>query len=78
MLPPMTRMERVSADTVAIRSSGQMMVVMMEAGTTMPPMPRPAMIKMIQSTARLSGRATAMAPVPAVMKTLETIMSARL
>jgi hypothetical protein len=28
MLPPMTRMERVNAETVAIRSSGQMMVVM--------------------------------------------------
>jgi hypothetical protein len=29
-------MERVRAVTVAIRSSGQMMVVMIEAGTTMP------------------------------------------
>jgi hypothetical protein len=33
----MTRMDRVSAAMVAIRSSGQMIVDMMEAGTTIPP-----------------------------------------
>jgi len=38
-------MLRVRAATVAMRSSGQMMVVMIEAGTTMPPMPRPARIR---------------------------------
>jgi hypothetical protein len=43
--PPMTRMLRVNADTVAIRSSGQTIVVMMEAGTRIPPIPRPARIK---------------------------------
>lgn len=61
----MTRMANVRAAIVAIRSSGQMIVVMIEAGTTMPPMPKPAMIKMIHRLDRLSTLATAMAPVPA-------------
>jgi DNA gyrase inhibitor GyrI len=30
-------------------TSGQMMVVMIEAGTTMPPIPRPAMVRIPQS-----------------------------
>ena len=64
MAPPMTRIARVSAAIVAMRSSGQMMVVMIDAGTTIPPMPKPAMMRIIQRTARLSTRATANAPVP--------------
>jgi hypothetical protein len=40
--PPMTRIASVRAVTVAMRSSGQMIVVMIEAGTTMPPIPSPA------------------------------------
>lgn len=45
-------------------TSGQMMVVMILAGTTMPPIPRLPMIKMIHSVLRLSVLATAMAPHP--------------
>ena len=63
----MTRIARVSAVMVAIRSSGQMIVavfvsaiaqeavedgndlLMIEAGTTMPPIPRPARTRMPQS-----------------------------
>src|SRR5437763_15620084 len=57
-------MDSVRAATVAIRSSGQMMVVMIEAGTTMPPMPRPARTRRPQSVWRLSTRATAREPQP--------------
>ena len=39
-------------------------MVMMEAGTTMPPMPRPAMTRRPQSVERLSAVAQARAPVP--------------
>lgn len=46
-------------------TSGQMMVVIILAGTTMPPIPRLPMIKMIHRLLRLSVRATAMAPHPA-------------
>lgn len=49
MEPPMTRTASVRAVTVAMRSSGQMIVVMIEAGTTMPPMPRPATTRIPQS-----------------------------
>lgn len=57
-------MERVIAAIVAIKSSGQMMVVMMEAGKTMPPIPRPARMRMIHSVDRLSRVATERAPQP--------------
>ena len=60
----MTRMASVKAATVAIRSSGQMMVVMMEAGTTMPPIPRPAKTRRPQSVCRLSAVAQARDPIP--------------
>lgn len=60
----MTRMASVRAATVAMRSSGQIMVVMMEAGTTMPPMPRPARTRRPQRVWRLSTRAQARAPMP--------------
>ena len=45
----MTRIESVRAAMVAIRSSGQMIVVIMDAGTTIPPMPSPARMRMPQS-----------------------------
>lgn len=45
-------------------TSGQMMVVMMDAGTTIPPIPRPAMVRMPQSLLRLSTLAQASAPQP--------------
>lgn len=39
-------MARVSAVTVAISSSGQMIAVIIDAGTTIPPIPRPEICKM--------------------------------
>lgn len=42
MLPPTTLMARVKAEMVAIKSSGQTIVVMMDAGTRIPPIPKPA------------------------------------
>lgn len=45
-------------------TSGHIIVVMIEAGTIMPPIPRPAMIRMPQSWYRLSGRPIDMAPQP--------------
>lgn len=74
----MTRIDSVSAATVAIRSSGQMMVVMTDAGTTMPPIPRPATTRIPYTAGRLSRVAAAMAPVPTVIITEEPIMRARL
>jgi hypothetical protein len=47
-----------------MRSSGQMMVVMMEAGTTIPPMPRPARIRRPQRVCKLKRLAQARAPQP--------------
>ena len=41
----MTRIASVNAETVAIRSSGQMIVVMTDAGTTIPPIPKPLNIR---------------------------------
>jgi hypothetical protein len=38
-------MLRVKAETVAIRSSGQTMVEIIDAGTRIPPIPSPAIIK---------------------------------
>lgn len=64
ILPPITRIESVRAATVAMRSSGQMMVVMIDAGTTMPPIPRPAIIRRIHKVERLSRVATASEPHP--------------
>jgi hypothetical protein len=58
----MTLMERVRAAMVAMRSSGQMMVVMIDAGTTIPPIPNPPMMRMIHRTFRLLTVATARAP----------------
>ena len=40
------------------------MVVMMEAGTTIPPIPRPARVSRPHSWYRLSGRAIEIAPQP--------------
>lgn len=60
---------------MAMRSSGQMMVVMMEAGTTIPPIPRPATTRIPYTALRLSRRAAARAPHPAVIMTDEIIMS---
>ena len=60
----MTRTARVSAATVAIRSSGQMMVVMIEAGTTMPPIPRPPRMRRPQARYRVSALREARAPQP--------------
>jgi len=60
----MTRMASVRAVTVAMRSSGQIIVVMIEAGTTMPPIPRPARIRRPQSVCRLKRLAQASAPQP--------------
>lgn len=68
----MTRMASVRAATVAMRSSGQMMVVIMEAGTTMPPMPRPARTSRPQSVWRLSTGAQARAPMPAWVSEITT------
>jgi len=59
-------MARVREAIVAIRSGGQIMVVMIEAGTTMPPIPRPAMIKITYTAGRLSVRAAARAPLEMV------------
>lgn len=71
----MTRILSVRAATVAIRSSGQMIIVIIEAGTTIPPIPRPASTRIPQSWYMLSTRPTAIAPHPAVMRTEETIIS---
>lgn len=62
--PPITRIARVSAVTVAMRSSGQMIVVMMDAGTTIPPIPSPARTRMPHSWWRLKRSAHARAPHP--------------
>ena len=74
----MTRIARVRAATVAIRSSGHMIVVIMEAGTTMPPIPRPATTRIPYTALMLSMRAAARAPQPAVIMQEEMIMSALL
>ena len=50
-------------------------LLMMDAGTTIPPMPRPATIRMPQTTWRLSLVATDRAPQPAVMRMHEITMS---
>ena len=42
------------------------MVVMMDAGTTIPPMPRPAKTRSPHKTWRLSARATAIEPTPRI------------
>jgi hypothetical protein len=64
MEPPITRMASVSAVTVAIKSSGQIIVVIIEAGTTMPPIPSPATTRIPQSLYRLKRSAQARAPQP--------------
>lgn len=68
-------MLRVSAAMVAMRSSGQMIVVMILAGTTIPPIPRPARTRIPHRVDMLSGLATDMAPHPAVIRILEITMS---
>lgn len=45
-------------------TSGQMIVVIIDAGTTIPPIPRPAKTSSPQTTLMLSGRATARPPIP--------------
>lgn len=70
MLPPITRIASVSAATVAMRSSGHMIVVMILAGTSIPPMPSPATKRRPQRVLRLSTRAQARDPHPAVWKEL--------
>lgn len=64
MLPPMTRIERVRAETVAIKSSGHIIVVIIEAGTTIPPIPNPAIMRRAHSVDRLCLLAHASAPHP--------------
>ena len=51
---------------------------MIEAGTTMPPIPRPATTRIPQSWPRLFTRAIESAPQPAVMRIEETIINALL
>lgn len=74
----MTRMDSVRAAMVAIRSSGQMMVEIIEAGTTIPPIPSPARTRSPHILSRLSGVDMAREPVPAVMRTEEMIRSSLL
>lgn len=54
----------MSAAMVAIKSSGQIMVVMIEAGTTIPPIPSPAMTRRTHSVDKLCLVAHASAPHP--------------
>lgn len=54
------------------------LLVMIDAGTTIPPIPRPASTRIPQSWPRLSTRAIAIAPQPAVMRIEETIINALL
>lgn len=45
-------------------TSGQIIVVIIDAGTTIPPIPRPAKTRSPQTTWRLSVRETARPPIP--------------
>lgn len=45
-------------------TSGQIIVVIIDAGTTIPPIPRPAKTSSPQTTWMLSVRATARPPIP--------------
>lgn len=64
MEPPITRIASVRAAAVAIRSSGQIMVVMIEAGMTIPPIPRPPRIRRPQARYNVSALREAREPMP--------------
>ena len=49
-------------------TSGQMIIVMIDAGTTIPPIPRPAIMSGAHAALRLSTWATAMAPHPLIIE----------
>lgn len=68
-------MARVKAVTVAMRSSGQITVVIIEAGTTIPPIPRPARTRMPQSWWRLKRSAQARAPHPGEKSVIKALIS---
>ena len=51
-------------NVVVILTSGQMIVVMIDAGTTIPPIPRPATTRIPHNLSKLSTSATDMAPQP--------------
>ena len=63
---------------VATYSSGQIMVDMIEAGTTIPPIPRPEMMSRTYESHKLSRLRAAKPPPPAVIMMLETNMSSRM
>jgi hypothetical protein len=60
---------RVRAVIVAIRLLGQIIVIIIEAGTTMPLIPRPATTKILYTVLILSSCAAAKALQPAVIIT---------
>lgn len=54
------------------RTSGQMMVVMIEAGTTMPPMPSPARMRRPHARWRVSAWSEDRAAIPGISTSAES------
>jgi hypothetical protein len=65
MEPPITRIDKESATVVAINSSEQTVIAIVEAGTITPPTPKPAIVPRATAVFGFVGPTTAREPLKA-------------